>query len=60
MAESPAEKMHNRILSGAHFSTQDVTTDAFERVARQAGTMELPEIKQGLAKLRVLENPKIK
>jgi hypothetical protein len=54
--ENPAEKMHNRILSGAHFSTRDVTADAFELVAKRAGTLALPDIKRGLEMLRALDN----
>jgi hypothetical protein len=54
--ESPAEKMHNRILNGTHFSTRDVTADAFELVAKRAGTLALPDIKRGLEMLRALDN----
>jgi hypothetical protein len=56
--ESPAEKMHNRILNGAAFSTQDVTADAFEDVARRAGTLALPEVKRAIDHLRAVEKPK--
>lgn len=56
--ETPAAKMHNRILNGTWFSTQDVTADAFENIARGAGTLELPDVKRALAKLRASENPK--
>lgn len=56
--ESPAEKMHNRILNGTWFSTQDVTADALEAVARSAGTLALPEIKRELDKLRTIESLK--
>lgn len=52
MKETPAEKMHNRILSGAAFSTRDVTADAFETIAQRAGTTQLPEIKKALTRLR--------
>jgi hypothetical protein len=58
--ESPAEKMHNRILSGAAFSTRDVTAGAFESVARRAGTLGLSDIKAALEKLRVSEKSKRK
>jgi hypothetical protein len=44
--------MHNRILNGNSFSTRGVTIEAFQNVARQAGTMELPEVKRALDKLR--------
>lgn len=60
MPESPAERMHNRILSGAAYSTQDVTADEFEAVALSAGTSQLPEIKHALFRLRMLESPKKK
>jgi hypothetical protein len=53
--ESPAERMHNRILSGAAFSTRGVTADEFERVAQRAGTSQLADIKDALQHLRVLE-----
>jgi hypothetical protein len=56
--ESPAEKMHNRILNGSWFSTQDVEADDFEQVARNAGTLSLPSIKDALNILRTLEKPK--
>lgn len=55
MKESSAEKMHNRILSGATFSTRDVTADAFETIAKRAGTLELPDVKHWLGKLREAE-----
>jgi hypothetical protein len=54
--ESPAEKMHNRILNGSAYFTHGVTVDAFEEVARRAGTLELPDVKAGLARLRKIEN----
>lgn len=50
--ESPAEKMHNRILNGTAFSTRDVTADAFRSVAQSAGTLRLPDIRSALDKLR--------
>ena len=50
--------MHNRILNGAAFTTQDVTADTFEDVARRAGTMELPDVKRALDHLRAVEKPK--
>ena len=53
--QSPAEKLHNRILSGAAFSTRDVTADAFETVARNAGTLQLPDVKRVLDRLRAME-----
>lgn len=52
MRESPAEKMHNRIINGSAFSTRDVTADAFETVARRSGTVQLPDIKKALDRLR--------
>lgn len=58
MAESPAERMHNRILNGTWFTTQDVTADAFEAVARSAGTLALPDIKRALEGLRSVEKVK--
>lgn len=50
--ENPAERMHNRILNGTAFSTQGVTAEAFQRVARRAGTLELPNVKRALEKLQ--------
>jgi hypothetical protein len=58
--ESPAEKMHNRILNGTAYSTQGVTAEEFEAVVRRSGTMELPEIKRALNVLRALGTPKTK
>lgn len=55
MKESPAEKMHNRILNGTSFSTRDVTAHAFRDVAQKAGTLRLPDIKQALNELDALE-----
>lgn len=52
MKETPAEKMHNRILNGAAFSTRDVTASDFESIAQRAGTSQLPEIKNALNSLR--------
>lgn len=53
--ESPAEKMHNRILNGTSYSTRNVTADDFESVAHRVGTLELPEVKEALEKLRDTE-----
>lgn len=53
--KNPAEKMHNRILNGTAFSTQGVTAEAFGIVARRAGTLELPDVKSALEKLRAEE-----
>lgn len=53
--QSPAEKLHNRILNGNAWSTKDVTADAFETVARNAGTLQLPNVKQMLDRLRAQE-----
>lgn len=52
MKETPAEKMHNRILSGVAFSTREVTASDFESIAQRAGTSQLPEIKNALNSLR--------
>lgn len=52
MKESPAEKMHNRILNGNSFSTRGVTIEAFQSVAQRAGTLSLPDVKSALDKLR--------
>lgn len=60
MAETPAERMHNRILNGAAFSTHDVTAEAFEQVARNAGTLQLADVKYALYRLQILEQPKKK
>lgn len=49
--ESPAERMHNRILNGSAFSIRGVTADAFRSVAQSAGTLALPNIKQALVRL---------
>lgn len=54
---SPAEIMHNRILTGASYSSRDVTAEAFEAVAQRAGTMELPAIKRALARVRAENKP---
>lgn len=53
--QSPAEKLHNRILSGNSWSTRDVTADAFETVARNAGTLQLPDVKRMLDRLKAQE-----
>ena len=58
--ESPAEKMHNRILNGNWFSTKDVTVEAFESVARNSGTLNVSSIKQALDLLRRIERSKKK
>jgi hypothetical protein len=57
--ESPAEKMHNRILNGTWFSTQDVTAADFQRVATRAGTLKLLEVRRALEKLREAERIKV-
>lgn len=51
--QSPAEKMHNRILTGVVYSSRDVTPEAFEAVVRRADTSELPVIKRALERVRV-------
>lgn len=53
--ETPAEKMHNRILNGSAFSTRGVTSEAFEAIARRSGTRDLPDIKRALERLKNIE-----
>jgi hypothetical protein len=60
MKESPAERMHNRILNGSAYSTKNVTTERFKSVAQQAGTLDLPDVKRALNRLEAAEKMKVK
>lgn len=55
MKESPAERMHNRILNGSAYSTTDVTVEAFKIVTQRAGTQDLPDVKRALNRLEKTE-----
>lgn len=58
--ETPAEKMHNRILNGTWFWTEEVPADEFEALAQRAGTLGLLDVKSALDRLRRNEKEKEK